>query len=253
MCLITFAWKHHPGYQLVLVANRDEFYDRPTAPLGYWTDHPDVLGGRDLKEGGTWMGMHRSGRFTAITNHRDLTNIKPYAPSRGKLTKDFLTGTQSSASFFDAMKEQLRQFNGFNLLTLENGVLHYFNNMEKQLVTVQPGLYGLSNAFLDTPWPKVEKAKRYFEQSMIKDKPNFGEMMEWMEDGELAADNELPSTGVSAEWEKQLSSMCIQTENYGTCCTTLVAIGYDGRVEYHEKTFPKGNRKAGTVSIEFTL
>ncbi|WP_339784312.1 MAG: NRDE family protein [Imperialibacter sp.] len=251
MCLITFAWKHHPNYQLILVANRDEFYERPTAPLGYWNDNPDILGGRDLKEGGTWMGMHRSGRMTAITNHRDLTNIKASAPSRGNLTKDFLAGSQSSPSFYEGVKGQLDLFNGFNLLTLENNELYYFNNIQKELLQVKPGIYGLSNAFLDTPWPKVQKAKRYFEATLKKDHPSATEMIEWMGDGELAPDEQLPATGVSADWEKQLSAMCIQTENYGTCCTTVITIDHGGGVEYTEKTYAVGNRRPGTVSVQF--
>lgn len=253
MCLITFAWKHHPNYQLILVANRDEFYERPTAPLGYWHDFPEVVGGRDLKEGGTWMGMHRSGRLTAITNHRDLANIKENAPSRGNLTRDFLTGQASSPSFFERVKDELDLFNGFNLLTLENSELHYFNNVEKQLLKIKPGIYGLSNAFLGTPWPKVEKAKQYFEVSLKKPKPDITEMMEWMADAEPAADELLPSTGVSREWEKQLSSMCIKTESYGTCCTTVITIDNDNRVEYSEKTYPRGERRPGIVSISFEL
>ncbi len=253
MCLITFAWKHHPNYPLILVANRDEFYERPTAPLGYWSDHQNVLAGRDLKEGGTWMGMHRSGRLTAITNHRDLTNIKETAPSRGKLTKDFLIGEQSSSDFFEGIERDLDLFNGFNLLTMERNEFYYFNNIEKELVSVKPGIYGLSNAFLDTPWPKVVKAKNYFERSLRADLPVVEEMMEWMADTERASDEQLPSTGVSTEWERELSPMCIRTESYGTCCTTVIMIANDGKVHYAEKTFPKGNRKSGSISVSFTL
>lgn len=253
MCLITFAWNHHPHYKLILVANRDEFFDRPTAPLGYWHDQPEVLGGRDLKEGGTWMGMHRAGRLTAITNYRDIANIKPQAPSRGYLTKDFLTGNQSSADFFRSVEGRLDQFNGFNLLTLEGDNLHYFNNVEKQLMNVEPGVYGLSNALLDTPWPKVEKAKRYFETSLRRDHPRPEEMFEWMSDSEMAPDDALPSTGVSTDLERKLSAMCILTENYGTCCTTVITISRKNEVTYAEKTYARGNRKAGEVLVTFQL
>jgi uncharacterized protein with NRDE domain len=129
--------------------------------------------------------------------------------------------------------------------------LHYFNNVQKELMQVKPGIYGLSNAFLDTPWPKVQKAKRYFEESLKKDRLSAAEMIEWMGDGELAPDEQLPATGVSAEWEKQLSAMCIRTEDYGTCCTTVITIDHDGGVEYTEKTYAVGNRKPGTVSVQF--
>lgn len=253
MCLITFAWKHHPNYKLVVAANRDEFYDRPTAPLGYWHDHPEVLGGRDLKEGGTWMGMHRSGRFTAITNYRDLANLKATAPSRGKLTKDFLTGGQSPEEFFAGVKPTLDLYNGFNLLILENDRLFYFNNVHQVLEEVKPGIYGLSNAFLDTPWPKVEKAKSYFRSSLKKDRVDRREIMEWMCDSEEAADEALPETGVTPELEKKLSAMCISTENYGTCCTTVVSISSGNEVNYTEKTYARGKRRAGTVSVRFHL
>lgn len=253
MCLISFAWKHHPSFKLILVANRDEFYDRPTAPLGYWHDHPEVLGGRDLKEGGTWMGMHRSGRFTAITNYRDMASLKMLAPSRGKLTSDFLTGTSSSEEFFENVKPDLNKYNGFNLLTLENDKLFYFNNIEPKLKEVSPGVYGLSNSVLDTPWPKVQKAKSYFSKSIAMEKLDVDEILDWMCDGDVASDELLPSTGVGLELERKLSAMCIATENYGTGCTTLVTISWGGEVNYIERTYSRGGRREGTVAIKFQI
>ncbi len=253
MCLISFAWKHHPLYKLILVANRDEFYDRPTAPLGYWHDRPEILGGRDLKEGGTWMGMHRSGRFTAVTNHRDIANLKAVAPSRGKLTTDFLSGSVSSQEFFDSIKSDLKKYNGFNLLTMENEGLFYFNNIEPELKEISPGIYGLSNSVLDTPWPKVQKVKALFSSSIAREKIDAEEMLAWMCDGEVAADDLLPDTGVGLELERKLSAMCINTDNYGTGCTTLVTISYSGEVHYIERTYARGGRKEGTVVIKFKI
>lgn len=253
MCLITFAWNAHPVYKLIVAANRDEFYVRPTAALDYWNDHPGVLGGRDLKDGGTWMGMHISGRFTAITNYRDLSSLKLEAPSRGKLTRDFLTGRNSSEEFFESVRPQLDLFNGFNLLTLEGDKLFYFNNIQKQLLELSPGIYGLSNSFLDTPWPKVEKARAFFTNSVRKEKIDVEEILEWMGNGETAPDDWLPDTGLPLDLERKLSAMCIVTEDYGTCCTSVVTITHSGKVNYTERTYPRGGRKEGLVNLKLQL
>ena len=253
MCLITFAWNTHPVYKLIVAANRDEFYARPTAALDYWSDHPGILGGRDLKDGGTWMGMHTSGRFTAITNYRDLSNLKTEAPSRGKLTRDFLTGMNSSRDFFESVRSQLDLFNGFNLLTLEGEKLFYFNNIQKQLLELSPGIYGLSNSFLDTPWPKVEKAKAFFAKSISKEEIDLDEILEWMGNNETAPDDQLPGTGLPLDLERKLSAMCIVTEDYGTCCTSVVTITHSGEVNYSETTYARGGRKEGLVNLKLQL
>ncbi|HNL92645.1 MAG TPA: NRDE family protein, partial [Pseudomonadales bacterium] len=158
MCLILFAWQCHPQYKLVVAANRDEFYARPSAPVHFWQDTPQILAGRDLEQGGTWLGVTRNKRFAAITNVRDPT-AKQGALSRGYLVRDFLTSEQSPANFIAQLQSHLADYSPFNLLLSDSNTLHYCNS-SGEMLPLQPGVYGLSNAALDTPWPKVESCKQ---------------------------------------------------------------------------------------------
>ncbi|MBV6646878.1 MAG: NRDE family protein [Cyclobacteriaceae bacterium] len=251
MCLIAFALNKHPKYPLILAANRDEFYDRPTSVVGFWQDQSDILGGRDLKAGGTWMGLTRSGRFAAVTNYRDIANIRENAKSRGDLTKDFLVGVNPD-DYMNRVSREAGDYNGFNLLTYEDGQMMHFSNYENKVNKLEPGVYGLSNALLDTPWPKVAKLKATFEKviaSSFTEKDLYSILL----DSEKAVDNQLPDTGVPPEWEKELSAICIRTENYGTCCSTIIMIDQDKNVIFSEKSYPVGNRRNETRTFKFRM
>ncbi len=251
MCLITFAYKTHPKYKFILAANRDEFYARPTSPLDWWEDHTAVLGGRDLQALGTWMAMNKNGRFAAVTNFRDIQNIRPDAQSRGDLPVNFLLGDQSSEAYAQEVYKKGSDFNGYNLLVMADELTHV-SNYDRMINTLDSGIFGLSNALLDTPWPKVRRAKDAFSQ-LIKDDFALENLIEVMQDESTAPDSELPETGLDYEREKALSAMCIRTPDYGTCCTTAITIDYDGNVAFMEKSYPVGARKEGTVAIDFTI
>ncbi|WP_425389841.1 NRDE family protein [Ekhidna sp.] len=251
MCLITFAYKAHPKYKLILAANRDEFYARPTAIAHWWIDHPEILGGRDLEAKGTWMAINKNGRFAAVTNYRDIQNIKADAQSRGDLPVNYLLGKEKPSTYSRKVLNEGNKYNGFNLLTMDHELAHV-SNYDKGVNLLDPGIYGLSNALLDTPWPKVERAKRSF-GTLIKQPFRMEQMIEMMQDTQTAPDDQLPETGLDYEREKAISAMCIQTPDYGTCCTTALTIDYDGNVKFMEKSYPVGNRKEGAVSFEFRI
>lgn len=252
MCLIVFAWDTHPKYQLVLAANRDEFYERPTASAGYWEDHPQILGGRDLKAGGSWMTVSQQGMFAAVTNYRDLANIKENAVSRGALPTGFLMEEKSPVQYLNDLQQKADQYNGFNLLVADQKHMGHYSNYEGHVNMLKPGIYGLSNALLDTPWPKVASAKTKFEQ-LISNSFHAEELIAMMADTSVAEDDALPDTGVSKDMEKSLSAMCIRMEGYGTCCTTVITIDRAGVVDFTEKSYPVGNRKEETVNYQFEI
>ncbi|MEP1034258.1 NRDE family protein [Ekhidna sp.] len=251
MCLITFAYKAHPKYKFILAANRDEFYARPTAPVDWWKDHPEILGGRDLQALGTWMAIHKNGRFAAVTNYRDIKNIKDEAQSRGDLPVNFLLSDQTSENYAKDVYQAGSNYNGFNLLLLARELVHV-SNYDNVINTLEPGIFGLSNALLDTPWPKVTRAKRAFSELIQTDFTNEV-LIEMMQDDTIAPDNHLPETGLDYDREKALSAICIRTPEYGTCCSTAVTIDHEGNVAFMEKNYPVGNRTEGTVSFNFTI
>ncbi len=251
MCLILFSWDNHPKYKLIVAANRDEFYERPTTSLGIWEDDENIIAGKDLTAGGTWMGINKSGRFSALTNYRDIANIKQNAPSRGDLTRKYLSEEISDQNFFDFFKPTLSDFNGFNILNGNFDQLTYFNNEHQQLIEIKPGIYGLSNAFLDTNWPKVSRAKEMFSSIVKAEEPQTNDLINFLQDKTQAEDKDLPETGLSYEMEKVVSSMFIESANYGTCCSTVLTVDYSGKGRITERSYPVGNRSDEIKSFEF--
>ena len=249
MCLIVFAYKAHPDYRLILAANRDEFYERPASVADWWANHPGILAGRDLKANGTWMGVDKKGRFAAVTNYRDLSSIRDNARSRGDLPVDFLTANHLSAAYGGFVLKKADQYNGFNLLTMDEEMVH-LSNYENKVNLLTGGIYGLSNALLNTSWPKVDHAKRALEEE-IKGNFSLESLVAMMQDDQVAPDNQLPATGLSLEMERAVSAMCIRTPDYGTCCSTAITIDHDGNVAFLEKSYPVGNRKDISVSYAF--
>jgi uncharacterized protein with NRDE domain len=236
MCLIVFSYNQHEKYKLILAANRDEFYERPTSAMHFWDEHPDLLAGKDLKAGGTWMGLHRDGRFAALTNYRDPSMQKENPPSRGELVKDFLLRKEDPESYLHKLNSGADRYDGFNLLTLSSEGLFHFSNRNNIIQSVSPGIHGLSNALLNTPWPKVEKARQRFSESI---EHSFSEetLFDFLTDSEKAAEEHLPSTGIPKEWEKAVSSIFIKTDGYGTRSSTVLTITYDGEVQVIERRY----------------
>ncbi|MEP5613001.1 MAG: NRDE family protein [Cyclobacteriaceae bacterium] len=249
MCLIVFAYNTHPEYKLILAANRDEFYDRPTTTADWWEDHSNVLAGRDLKAKGTWMGVDKKGRFAAVTNYRDISNIREDVKSRGDLPVDFLLNGHSSTAYSEQVLNNADEYNGFNLLVLDEEMTH-LSNYENKVNRLDSGIHGLSNALLDTSWPKVDRAKEHFRGKIANDF-ELDDLIRIMQDEEVASDDALPETGLPLDMERAVSAMCIRTPNYGTCCSTAITIDYDGNVEFAEKSYPVGGREDKMVKHSF--
>jgi uncharacterized protein with NRDE domain len=225
MCLIVFAWQLVQNTPLVAVGNRDEFYDRPAQAANWWTEFPDVFAGRDLRGGGTWLGVTRTGRFAAVTNVRNPELLKPDGPTRGALASNFLVGTASPQAYVEEIAARAQAFSGFNLLVGDGNELVWYSNAagddERNGKPLKPGFYGLSNALLDTPWPKVIRTKAQFASLLCQDAPDEA-YFDLLSDTTRASDCRLPRTGVPIEMERMLSSVCIESPNYGTRVSTVV-------------------------------
>jgi uncharacterized protein with NRDE domain len=238
MCLVLLAVESHPRYPLILAANRDEFYDRPSSPAEFWAEAPTVLAGRDLKAGGTWLGIDRRGRLAAVTNYRQGQREAPAPRSRGQLVSDYLTSEVSALAHMERVRREAHLYNGFNLLALDSGSLFYFSNREGSIRQLGRGMYGLSNHLLDTPWPKVISGKGALDRLLggAASNPIPG-LFAVLSDRNRPPDNLLPVTGIGSEWERLLSSAFIVSESYGTRSSTVVLVDHEGSVVFVERTF----------------
>lgn len=244
MCLILIAYRCHPGYELLVAANRDEFHDRPTSPLAFWEDAPDLLAGRDLQEGGTWMGITCAGRFAALTNYRDPHRVKPGAPSRGHLVSSYLQGAQSASAALERLRLSADRYNGFNLVLGDAAGLYYYSNCAGEPQRLEPGLYGLSNHLLDTPWPKLKRGVAMLRGVLEQQRdPTSDDLLPILTDRALAADAELPQTGVPLEWERWLSAIFIDAPGYGTRSSTVLQIASGGAARIVEITWADASRR----------
>lgn len=242
MCLILFAFDSSPDNALALSANRDEFFSRPSAAAQFWDDHTNVLAGQDLVSGGTWLGITRSGRFAAVTNIREPDIVVENPLSRGNLTRDFLTGTQSCETYLESIQDQQNSYSGFNLLVGEmnnsNRELLYFSNRREGVTRLHSGIYGLSNHVLDSGWPKVNAGKAHLQKTLKSgaSEAQHKELRDFLENPSLANDDELPKTGVSYEREKALSAAFIHLPNYGTRTSTVLTIN-NGATLFSERNY----------------
>ncbi|MEP5765741.1 MAG: NRDE family protein [Halieaceae bacterium] len=252
MCLITLAYRSHPDYPLLLAANRDEFYQRPTATLDFWDDAPELLAGRDLEAGGTWMGITRSGRFAAITNHRNPPSTPQNPRSRGMLTVDFLLGDQAAEQYLQAVARRAGEYAGFNLLLGDADGLYYFSNIESQVRTLPAGIYSVSNGLLDSAWPKQRIAEQGL-TTLLQAPLQHEQLKATVSDRSKADDTQLPQTGVGLELERTLSSQFIVADGYGTRATTSLWVHRSGEVELSESTFVEHGQAAGCRQLGFSL
>ncbi len=256
MCLILFSYNNHPVFKLVMAANRDEFYNRPTAPLEVWENEPRVAAGRDLKGGGTWMGVSPDGRLAAITNYRDPRALKPQAPTRGTLVTAFLTGGLSARSYLEKLSGSAGDYNGFNLVVYDGEDFCFFSNREGVVRPISTGLHGLSNHLLDTPWPKIKRGLKLFEAATTADTLSAEGIFTFLGDRKLPPDGELPDTGVGLEWERRLSPLFIESDIYGTRSSSFVTIDRSGKLEFYECTYPGKNERAlapQTRKVDFRI
>jgi uncharacterized protein with NRDE domain len=254
MCLILIALDSHPDYSLVVAANRDEFYDRPSAVAAFWADRPSILGGRDLKAGGTWLGIDRSARFAAVTNYRQGQREPAALRSRGLLVSDYLATGITPRGHLERVERDAALYNGFNLIAGDARELFYFSNREGHARALSPGIYGLSNHLLDTAWPKVTTSKNALQTLLTGGGTELvPNLFALLADRRQAADQALPQTGVGLAWERLLSSAFIVSTEYGTRSSTVVLVGRDGGVMFAERSFGPNGVPAGEVRHELRI
>lgn len=249
MCLILFAYQSHPTYKLIVAANRDESYNRPTAPVHIWEDHPEILAGRDLEKMGTWMGVTKSGRFAALTNYRNPNEKSEGKRSRGELVADFLKGNKCPEEYLQKVAVNHVMYPGFNLLAGDGNELYYYSNVENKILSLEPGIYGVSNHLLNSEWPKVQRGKEGLTRILNESNQEIVEqLLLLLKNADPAPDELLPKTGVSLEWERILSPMFIQSEGYGTRSSTVLLMS-DDESYFKERVFSK----KGVSEQEYTI
>jgi len=257
MCLLIFAHRAHPDYPLVVAANRDEFHARPTAPSAFWAESPNLLAGRDLQAGGTWMGLTRDGRFAAITNYRDPSRTHPAPRSRGELPMEFLTGGADPADYLEEVAAISGEYAGFNLLLGDRQSLWYLTNSlsgePASPVELSPGIYGLSNAQLNTPWPKVELGKHKLRSLLDTAAPNHDGLLEVVSNRQLADPDALHQQGMTNGMDRMLSAQFIVTGSYGTRSSTSLWTDRNGLAHWRERSFNAGGELLGEREERFRL
>ncbi|HTF18970.1 MAG TPA: NRDE family protein [Chryseolinea sp.] len=253
MCLIFISLNQHPSYKLLVAGNRDEFYDRPTQPAAYWKDYAQVLGGRDLEAGGTWLGVTSAGRISMLTNYRDPKSIDPAAPTRGRLVADYLEGSSDAEAYLYALNGSGIRYNGFNLFAGTGDELYYYSNYQGVVQRLEPGFFGISNKFLETPWPKVVKGKQKIGPAFSRAIVDPEEVFSLLYDDVTAPTDQLPDTGLSPARERALSSLFIKTENYGTRCSTIVAVDRDDNWLFSERTYDPSDFSYTDQTYRFSL
>jgi uncharacterized protein with NRDE domain len=249
MCLIVFAWRSHPDYRLVLAANRDEFHARPSQELHFWPDNPDVLAGRDLQAGGTWLAAHRGGRFATVTNYREQQKSGGKLKSRGALVTDFVTSDDSADTFSAAIDAQ--KYAGFSLLTADRDDLYYVSNRGDPPRRLEAGIYGLSNASLDTPWPKVERSRAALGQLLDSNSISETTLYRLMSDRTCASVSDVNSDHLPFQLARALTAPFIVTPDYGTRCSTVMLWSNDGNVVLSERRFNAAGNASGDSSFSF--
>lgn len=235
MCLILLAYKISPEYPLILLANRDEFYNRTTRPATFWPEQPNVLAGKDLLAGGTWLGVTKNNRLAAITNFREPNSEKKALTSRGQLTMNFLSSQVTAENYLEQLSNQSNDYAGFNLLIDDGDQLLYYSNRHKKIETLQPGLYGLSNHLINSPWPKVTEGLNDLKNALQYPEPE--NLWPILENSLQAADQTLPDTGVGIEIERFLSARFIHSPDYGTRASTIIIKHRNGATRFMERNF----------------
>ena len=252
MCLIVVAWRARADIPFVVAANRDEWRERPAEAARWWPEYPDLLAGRDLQAGGTWMGITRLGRFAAVTNFRDPSDKRSMARSRGGLVTEFLLGGQAPRAFLGAIASRAREYNGFNLIVGDGESLYYYGSREAEARAIEPGIHGLSNHLLDEPWPKVIRARSAMQEALGQPDP-APHLFEMLSDTEGAPDESLPSTGIGLELERQLASPLITGDEYGTRASTVLQIHSDGAAHLEERSRSEDGSVAGVATYRFAV
>lgn len=252
MCLILIAWRAHQEFPMVVAANRDEMHGRPSAAAGFWSDAPHILAGRDLEAMGTWLGVTRAGRFAAVTNFRDALDAGNASRSRGWLAREFLESHYSAAAYASRVAAQAGAYRAFNLLLGDGGELWWLSNRGNGPQRLEPGTYGLSNHFLDSPWPKVIRGKAQLGRIMSA-APAIEPLLELLGDTSVPPDDQLPDTGVGTERERLLAAARIVSPEYGTRCSSALILGRDRSLQFAERAFDASGAQTETLRYELHL
>lgn len=254
MCLILLALGAHPEYPLIVAANRDEAYSRPTARAAFWEDHPGVCGGRDLEQGGTWLGIARNGRFAATTNYRQGGGSADIKRSRGKLTRDYLTGVEPPEQYLRGVEARAQDYNGFSLIVGHPDAHWFYSNRGGVAQSITPGVHGLSNHLLDEPWPKVRRGKESVTSLLHAGESELvARLFAVLADRAPAPDELLAATGVPLERERARSASFIAGDTYGTRASTVLLVGVDARALLFERSFGPGGSLTGESDLQFDL
>ena len=251
MCLILFAWQQHPDYPLIVIANRDEYYARPSRDAHWWEDG-DVFAGRDLEAGGTWLGVNRRGRFAAVTNVREAGGMPPGKRTRGDLTRDYLAGKDSAEAYLQTLCSRDQDYAGFNLLLGDGDNLWFFSNRERRIQRIEAGVYGISNGRFDEAWPKLKSGREEL-AALINEEIDHRQLMEILTDHRIAEDHQLPSTGVALDIERLLSSRFIRSPDYGTRACSVVTFARTGCVAFSEQNFSDAEHRGAALHEAFTM
>ena len=250
MCLILIAYRHHSDYPLIVIANRDEYYARPSRDAHWWED-ADVYSGRDLQADGTWLGVNRRGHFAAVTNVREPGGMQPGKRSRGDLTREFLAGDGEARDYLQRLAQRDQEYAGFNLLLGNARELWFYSNRERRIRCIEPGVYGVSNGAFDEPWPKLRSGREEL-SALLDAEIDHEQLMEILTDHRTAEDHELPSTGVTLDIERLLSGRFIRSPDYGTRACSVVTMGA-GRIEFSEQNFIDAEHAGTRVTEAFDI
>lgn len=249
MCLCLFAINESEEFPFVLIANRDEFRRRPAAKADFWKDHPNILAGRDLEGMGTWLGTNKDGKIAFLTNYRHPDFFNRKGPTRGTLVSNFLIGNEDGESYLKSI-ENTEAYNGFNLVVGTTKKLFYYSNVENEIKIISSGIHGLSNAFLDSSWPKVDDGKDRLKAAIDSNALNTENLFSILHDSSFAKTEDLPQTGVGPEMEKILSAKFINTPNYGTVCSTVIKLDRNGTCFFEEKSFDAEGKEVALLLHE---
>ena len=252
MCTLLLAFRAHPRYPLVLAANRDEYYQRPTAAAAFWEDAPQLFAGRDLVHGGTWLGITSTGRISALTNYREPVDLVRHGPSRGRLVSGFLQGEGGAGGYVACVRNAPTPFGGYNLLMGERDDLCCYSSKTDELVPITPGIHGLSNHLLDTPWPKVTRGKDALVRLLTADRFSHQDLFAILADRTHPPDEQLPDTGVGLEMERLLSPIFIESERYGTRCSSVLVVDSDWQACFVERSFDGGTVRESSVVFDWS-
>jgi uncharacterized protein with NRDE domain len=250
MCVVLIGWKAHPDLKLIFAANRDEYLNRTTEPAKYWVDAPSIFAGRDNVHGGTWLGISRHKRFAAVTNIRRPSAIKTGSLSRGLLVSNYLQSDLSPRGYLQQISTVSNEYNLFNLIAGDKESLFFLSALDNKVIALNPGIYGISNGMLDSPWPKVIQGKSDMASLIAKGNINSESLLTLLQGREKYPDADLPDTGVGIEMERLLSPLFVQTSGYGTRSSSVLLMDNAGKIAFTERSFNEHGKVLDTVTCQ---